>query len=122
MFPGGGYSETMPNDEVDEPFWCDRCGSYHDEGFECDEAEVGCSSCHMIRVGAGGVTYSYAIIGVLCPRCEAEAEADRQDEMAARRAALPDAERIAEEIADRWWDARMYLQNYWPRPGLQPPF
>jgi hypothetical protein len=29
MFPDGGYSETMSNDQVDEPFWCDRCGTEH---------------------------------------------------------------------------------------------
>ena len=29
MFPLGGYSESMPNDEVDDSWWCDSCGLYH---------------------------------------------------------------------------------------------
>ena len=37
MFPLGGYSESMPNDEVHEPIWCDRCGCYH--GGECDDED-----------------------------------------------------------------------------------
>lgn len=37
MFPGGGYSESMPNDEVDEEWWCDRCGMHHHGDCEADD-------------------------------------------------------------------------------------
>ena len=117
MFPGGGYSESMPNDEVDESWWCDTCGLYH-HGNEapCDEEPQGCFSCHVIREGAGGVTYSYAILGVLCPRCEFLAEQDYEDEMRAR---LTDDERTALEIRERWDTACFKARFYYPRPGKQ---
>lgn len=81
-----------------------------------------CLSCNIVREGSGGITYSYAAIGVLCPSCEWEAEMWWQRDEEERRAALPEAERIKEEIADRWLSAQFRLQNYWPRPGEQPPF
>lgn len=28
--------------------------------------------CHTIREGSGGVTFSYYMLGVLCPDCEAQ--------------------------------------------------
>ena len=36
MFPLGGYSESMANDEAHEPIWCDRCGCHHG-GEVCDD-------------------------------------------------------------------------------------
>lgn len=75
---------------------------------------MSCSSCHMVREGAGGVTYSYAIIGVLCPRCEAQMEYEYEIE---RRESLTESERIAEDIALRWDAAIARSRYYWPRPG-----
>lgn len=76
MFPGGGYSESMPNDEVDEAWWCDYCGMSHYGVRPSDCEKYGCPECNRIRQGSDGITYSYAMIGVLCPSCEHEASGE----------------------------------------------
>lgn len=69
------------------------------------------SCCTEIREGAGGVSYSYEILGVLCPNCEWEAEAEYQEMLEAdRRAALTEAERVAEDISRRWLDCGWRLK------------
>lgn len=50
-------------------------------------------TCHSIREGAGGVTFSLAMLGVLCGHCEsaiadAEAEAEWEAMTPAQRAVL----------------------------------
>lgn len=37
-------------------------------------------SCHLVREGAGGISYSYAIIGIRCPGCE-QAEWEYEQEL-----------------------------------------
>lgn len=62
--------------------------------------------CTSIREGAGGVSYSYEILGVLCPACEWEAQAEYEAACEAeRRAALTEEQRISEDINTRWREA-----------------
>lgn len=50
--------------------------------------------CTSVREGAGGVSYSYEMLGVLCPSCEWEAEHEYQERVERdRREALTPAER-----------------------------
>lgn len=64
--------------------------------------------CSGIREGAGGVSYSYEMLGVLCPSCEWEAEREYEEQLEAdRRASLTDEERLREDIASRW------RESYW---------
>ena len=56
-------------------------------------------TCHSIREGHGGITYTLHILGVLCDHCEAAiADAEAQ--------AAWDAMTPAEQIAARWNYAR----------------
>lgn len=75
-------------------------------------------TCHSIREGSGGLTYSYAIIGVECPACE---QLTREYEQAAEWEAMSDAERIQL----RWRGAVYQMPHRRPgapgAPGL-PPF
>ena len=67
--------------------------------------------CTSVREGSGGVSYSYEILGVLCPSCEWEAQAEYEQGIEAeRRAGLSEAERIAEDIAIRWREAGWRLK------------
>jgi hypothetical protein len=80
--------------------------------------------CHSIREGSGGQTYSYAIIGVLCPACEAEME---EAQWQAEFDALPREEQIRLEIAGRWYEAMRRMSAVLRRrPGSpvldEPPF
>lgn len=80
-------------------------------------------TCHSIRENSSGVSYSYYMLGVLCPSCEADM-ADYEEE--ARRADLTEKERIAEDIAGRWWKACNRIERM-SRPGAprdlwEPPF
>lgn len=42
-------------------------------------------TCHSIREGSGGITFSHAMLGVLCPSCDdamaADEEADRRERL-----------------------------------------
>lgn len=61
---------------------------------------VGGCSCHSIQEGAGGRSYSYAILGVNCPRCEAFMDdCDSVDSWNA----LTRDERIAELVRIKNW-------------------
>lgn len=63
--------------------------------------QQGCS-CHSIQEGAGGVSYSYAILGVNCSNCEAFMDdCERVD----RWNALTREERIADLVQTRNWTA-----------------
>lgn len=84
---------------------------------------TGTCTCHSIRVGAGGVSYSLAIIGVNCGYCEAVAEEGQFHDWYRN---LPEAERIAYDIAGRWADATRRVRGV-RRPGAPvgadaPPF
>ena len=58
-------------------------------------------TCHSIREGHGGITYTLHILGVLCDHCEAAiADAEAQ--------AAWDAMTPAEQIAARWNYGRRY--------------
>ena len=73
---------------------------------------MNCLSCHFEREGSGGVIYSYASLGVLCPKCEA---LDWEYQMQAEFEALPKEEQIRLEIAGRWRKAISQMPKR--RPG-----
>lgn len=79
-------------------------------------------TCDSVREGSGGITYTYAVIGVLCPACEAAAEyAEWQHYWES----LTPQERTRIEIRNRWADALRRLNALGPRPGspqAEPPF
>ena len=60
--------------EAGEPCRVD-CYSITSRQNEAQDKLPNCS-CNTIREGSGGITYSYAIIGVLCPPCEAAVSED----------------------------------------------
>lgn len=60
--------------------------------------------CTGIRETSDGRSYSYEMLGVLCPSCEWEAERECEERMwQARRDAMTQAERDREDIDARWW-------------------
>lgn len=60
--------------------------------------------CTGIRETSDGRSYSYEMLGVLCPGCEIEAEIEwERIEWEDRRAAMTQAERDREDIDARWW-------------------
>lgn len=78
-------------------------------------------TCHSIREGSGGVTYSLAMLGVQCGHCESiSAEYEEQ----ARIDALTPEERVRERIATRWSLACWRVRDMRPtRRGFgRPPF
>lgn len=78
------------------------------EGFDC--------SCHRIREGSGGVTYSYAILGVECPACEARGWEYEQE-------AAWEAMSEAERCSVRWRVAVSGLPDRRPgAPASDAPF
>ncbi|OBG21635.1 hypothetical protein A5768_26405 [Mycolicibacterium fortuitum] len=69
-------------------------------------------TCHSIREGAGGVTFSLAMLGVLCDSCEsAIAEYEEQE----RWDRLTPAQQRREILAGRWAAAVRGLPRR--RPG-----
>lgn len=84
--------------------------------------------CTGIRETSDGRSYSYEMLGVLCPSCEHEAEMDYQDRMwQDRRDAMTQEERDREDISARWWLAcnrldsiasRMYNRYDIQAPGV----
>lgn len=96
--------------------------AFEDDG-RCWCGDWGCHACHQIREGAGGVSYSYAILGVLCGACEAEmADYERQDWW--------DSLSEKEKVAVRWENAVSRVSYAWQRRPMaklragepEPPF
>ena len=59
--------------------------------------------CDSIREGSGGVSYSYAILGVLCPSCEAmDAEYEYK--------AWWDSLSPGEQVRERWLNAVAHVK------------
>lgn len=69
-------------------------------------------TCHSIREGADGITYSYHMLGVLCPDCEAAIE-DEQ------RQSWWDSLTETERIAVRWADAGTHVRWYPTKPNAR---
>ena len=69
-------------------------------------------TCHSIREGAGGLTFSLAMLGVLCGSCEARVEE-------AEAQAHWDALSTTEQIAARWNYARSISLDLARRPGTR---
>lgn len=70
-------------------------------------------TCHSIREGAGGVTYSLAMLGVLCGACEAEEEAAEHayaDEINAR---FPHGAGLAPDDPRRDYLTEDFLPTHW---------
>lgn len=75
-------------------------------------------TCRSIREGAGGVSYSLEILGVLCSFCEWQMEEEQ-------RQAWWESLTPAQQINERWQSAVWRVQNLRrPRPRLsdEPPF
>jgi hypothetical protein len=78
--------------------------------------------CTSVREGAGGVSYSYEILGVLCPSCEWEAEREYEEMVEAdRRAALTQDQRDAEDRALRWKECYWRMQAIAGKFGCRQP-
>lgn len=69
-------------------------------------------TCHSIREGSGGITYSYYMLGVLCPSCESAAE---EEYLAYERAQMTPEQIDAEEEALRSMHQDMFGDD-------EPPF
>lgn len=62
------------------------------------------SCCTNVRETSDGRSYSYEMLGVLCPSCEHEAEMEYQRGLwEERRDAMTDAERVREDIDAGWF-------------------
>lgn len=60
--------------------------------------------CTGVRETSDGRSYSYEMLGVLCPNCEFEAEMEYQERLwQDRRDAMTEEERVREDIDARWW-------------------
>lgn len=67
-------------------------------------------TCHSIREGANGVSYSLALLGVSCGWCESKMqEAEREEWWASLT--------TKEQVAQRWTWAANHAKYYQPRPG-----
>ncbi|SUA31675.1 Uncharacterised protein [Mycolicibacterium fortuitum] len=89
------------------------------EGPGATAAVVRCT-CHSIQEGAGGVTFSLAMLGVLCGSCEsAIAEYEEQE----RWERLTPAQQRREILAVRWAAAMRRLPDRRPgAPNYDVPF
>ncbi len=75
-------------------------------------------TCHSIRENSAGQSYSYHMLGVLCPSCES---AIAEEQFQAEWDALEPAEQVRREIASRWDAACSRVRNMY-HGSMEPPF